>query len=107
MKSIIEHKKLFSLPWVQTIFGTHLKGKANFMALAWLTRVNFDPALIGICVTKNDASHDAIIDNKEFNINLPSVDMAETTDYTGLVSGKRVDKSVLFELFFGELKTTP
>jgi flavin reductase (DIM6/NTAB) family NADH-FMN oxidoreductase RutF len=29
------------------------------------------------------------------------------TDYTGLVSGKRVDKSGLFEVFYGELKSAP
>jgi flavin reductase (DIM6/NTAB) family NADH-FMN oxidoreductase RutF len=33
--------------------------------------------------------------------------MVEVTDYTGLVSGKRVDKSKLFEVFYGELKAAP
>jgi flavin reductase (DIM6/NTAB) family NADH-FMN oxidoreductase RutF len=107
MKKIFEQKNLFCLPWAQTILGTHLKGKVNFMALDWLTRVNFKPAMIGICVSKNNASHEAIIDTGEFSINLPSVEMIEITDYTGLVSAKRVDKSELFEVFYGELKAAP
>jgi len=107
MKKIFEQKNLFCLPWAQTILGTHLKGKVNFMALDWLTRVNFKPAMIGICVNKNNASHEAIIDTGQFSINLPSVEMIEITDYTGLVSGKRVDKSDLFEVFYGELKSAP
>lgn len=107
MKKTIEQKNLFCLPWAQTILGTHLKGKANFMALDWLTRVNYMPALIGICVNKGNASHEAIMDTGEFSINLPSVEMVEVTDYTGLVSGKRVDKSDLFEVFYGELKAAP
>lgn len=107
MKTILEHKTLFCLPWAQTILGTHLKGKVNFMALGWLTRVNFRPAMLGICVNKNNASHEAIMDTGEFSINLPSADMVEVTDYTGLVSGGRVDKSRLFEVFYGELKAAP
>ena len=77
------------------------------MALDWLTRVNFKPAMMGICVNKNNATHEAILDTGEFSINLPSIDMVEITDYTGLVSGSRVDKSNLFEVFYGELKAAP
>jgi flavin reductase (DIM6/NTAB) family NADH-FMN oxidoreductase RutF len=107
MKITIEQKNLFCLPWAQTILGTHLSGKVNFMDLDWLTRVNFNPAMIGICVNKGNASHEAIMDTGEYSINLPSADMVELTDYTGLVSGKRVDKSDLFEVFYGELKAAP
>ena len=107
MKQIFEQKNLFCLPWAQTILGTHLNGKVNFMALDWLTRVNFKPAMLGICVNKNNASHDAIVETGEFSINIPTIGMVEKTDYTGLVSGKRVDKSGLFEVFYGELKAAP
>jgi len=107
MKIKFEQKNLFCLPWAQTILGTHLNGKLNFMALDWLTRVNFEPAMLGICVNKNNASHGAIIDTGEFSVNLPSSDMVEITDYTGLVSGKRTDKSDLFDVYYGELKSAP
>jgi flavin reductase (DIM6/NTAB) family NADH-FMN oxidoreductase RutF len=40
-------------------------------------------------------------------VNVPTVEMVEVTDFTGLVSGKRVDKSKLFEVFYGELKAAP
>ena len=107
MKKIFAQKDLFCLPWTQTILGTHLEGRVNYMALDWLTRVNFKPAMIGICVNKNNASHVAIIDTGEFSINVPSTDMVAVTDYTGLVSGKRSDKSKLFKVYYGELKTAP
>jgi flavin reductase (DIM6/NTAB) family NADH-FMN oxidoreductase RutF len=107
MKKIIEQKNLFCFPWTQTILGSHLNGKINFMALDWLTRVNFKPAMIGICVNKGNASHGAIKTTGEYSINLPSTEMVEITDYTGLVSGKRVDKSGLFEVFYGKLKAAP
>ena len=107
MDKITIDKGLFCLPWTQTILGTHLDGKVNFMALDWLTRVNFSPPMLGICVNKQHASHGAILTTKEYSVNVPTVDMVEVTDYTGLVSGKRVDKSKLFEVFYGELKAAP
>lgn len=107
MKLIFEQKNLFCLPWTLTILGTHLNGRANFMALDWLTRVNVTPAMLGICVNKNHASHEAIIDTGEFSVNVPTIEMMEKADYVGLVSGKRVDKSNLFEVFYGELKSAP
>ena len=107
MKKIFEPKNRFCLPWTQTILGTHLKGKVNFMALGWLTRVNVKPPMLGICVNKNNGSYEAILETGEFSVNLPSVDMVEVTDYTGLVSGKRADKSDLFNVFYGELAAAP
>ena len=107
MDKITIDKSLFCLPWTQTILGTYLEGKINFMALDWLTRVNFNPPMLGICVNKHHASHGAILNTKEYSVNVPTVDMVDITDYTGLVSGKRVDKSKLFEVFYGELKAAP
>lgn len=107
MKQRLEQTSLFCLPWTQTILGTHLQGRVNFMALDWLTRVNFNPAMLGICVNRLNGSYEAIMETKEFSINVPSVDMVAETDYTGLVSGKRVDKSNLFEVFYGELAAAP
>ncbi|RJQ54817.1 MAG: flavin reductase family protein [Nitrospiraceae bacterium] len=107
MPKLTIEKNLFCLPWTQTILGTHLEGKMNFMALDWLTRVNYDPAMIGICVNRMHASSSAILSTGEFSINVPSADMVAVTDYTGIVSGKKVDKSKLFDVFYGELKSAP
>lgn len=107
MDKITLQKNLFCLPWTQTILGTHLKGKVNFMALDWVTRANFNPPMLGICVNKHNASHEAILETGQFSVNVPSVEMVEVTDCTGLVSGKRVDKSGLFEVFYGELDAAP
>ena len=97
----------FVLPMAQTILGCHLEEKPNFMALGWLSRVNAKPAMLGVGVNKGNQTHNAIASSGEFSVNFPSVDMVAVTDYTGIVSGKRVDKSGLFDLFYGELKTAP
>jgi flavin reductase (DIM6/NTAB) family NADH-FMN oxidoreductase RutF len=107
MDKIAIEKNQFCLPWTQTLLGTHINGKVNFMALDWLTRVNFDPAMLGICVGKAHASHRAVRETGEFSVNVPTVDMVEATDYCGIASGKREDKSGLFEVFYGTLKNAP
>jgi flavin reductase (DIM6/NTAB) family NADH-FMN oxidoreductase RutF len=107
MEKITVKKDLFCLPWTQTILGTHLRGKVNFMALDWLTRVNYQPPMLGICVNRNNASSEAILDTREFSVNVPNIDMVEITDYTGIVSGKSVDKSDLFPVFYGDLRAAP
>ena len=95
------------LPMATTILGSHLQGRPNFMALGWLTRVNFKPPMLGVAVNQGHASHAAIVETGEFSVNFPTVDMVEVTDYVGLVSGKRVDKSGLFTLFYGKLNGAP
>lgn len=97
----------FILPEPQTILGTMLDGKPNFMALAWITRLNYKPCIMGIGVNQGHASHKGIADTGQFSINIPSTDMVQVTDYVGLVSGNRTDKSDVFEVHFGELENAP
>lgn len=97
----------FILPEPQTILGTILDGKPNFMALAWVTRLNYKPCLVGMGVNKGHASHRAIMETGEFSINLPSVDMVEATDCAGIASGNRTNKSGLFDVHYGLLKKAP
>ena len=41
------------------------------------------------------------------SINIPNTDMVAATDFTGLVSSRRSDKSSLFEVFYVEMKAAP
>jgi flavin reductase (DIM6/NTAB) family NADH-FMN oxidoreductase RutF len=89
-----------------TLVGAVVEGKPNFMAAAWVSRVNNRPPLIGVAIGSHHTSA-GIREHGEFSVNVPSVDMLEVTDYCGLVSGRRVDKSELFTLFHGELAHAP
>lgn len=107
MSKVEIEKNGFCLPWTQTLLGTHVNGTVNFMALAWLTRVNFDPAMLGICVGNGHASNRAVRETGEFSVNVPDRTMLEATDYCGITSANREDKSRLFEVFYGRLKAAP
>jgi flavin reductase (DIM6/NTAB) family NADH-FMN oxidoreductase RutF len=108
MKNQVQfNAKLYALPTSTLILGTHLDGKPNFMALAWATRVNFQPPLFAIAVNKNNASHAAIASTGEFSLAMPNRKMVAVTDYVGLVSARRSDKANLFNIFYGQLKSAP
>jgi flavin reductase (DIM6/NTAB) family NADH-FMN oxidoreductase RutF len=69
--------------------------------------VNHDPPAISVASNKRHYTNRGIRENRTFSVNIPSVDMIEVTDYCGIVSGSKVDKSVLFTPFYGELGTAP
>lgn len=97
----------FTMPMPQAILGSRHEGRNNFMALAWVSRVNYNPALMMISVGKRHFSNTAIKASGEFSVNIPSVDLVEVTDFVGLVSGSKLDKSGLFEVEEGELENAP
>jgi flavin reductase (DIM6/NTAB) family NADH-FMN oxidoreductase RutF len=107
MSAIMFDPTLFALPTTQLILGTHYRKKPSFMALAWATRVNFQPPLIGIAVNRAHASYEAIVCEKQFSLAVPSTAMVAVTDYVGLVSARKTDKSKLFDLFYGKLERAP
>jgi len=94
-------------PMPVSLVGAHVDGKPNFLAVAWFTMVSYKPPRIAIALGKGHYTNPGIKENKTFSVCLPSEDMAEITDYCGIVSGKKTDKSEIFDLFYGELNTAP
>jgi flavin reductase (DIM6/NTAB) family NADH-FMN oxidoreductase RutF len=94
-------------PMPVSLVGAHVGGKPNFLAVAWFTMVSYKPPRIAVALGKGHYTNPGIKENKTFSVCLPSEDMAEVTDYCGIVSGKNTDKSDIFDLFYGELGTAP
>jgi flavin reductase (DIM6/NTAB) family NADH-FMN oxidoreductase RutF len=90
-----------------SLVGAYVDGKPNFLAVAWFTMASYKPPRIAITLGKGHYTNPGIRENKTFSLCLPSEDMVEITDYCGIVSGKKTDKSEIFDLFYGELKTAP
>jgi len=104
-KKIKPGSYLYPMPVV--IVGANVKGKPNFMPLAWCSIVEHSPPMISISSSKNHFTNRGIDENGTFSINTPSIDMIKITDYIGIESGKDIDKSELFDVFYGELETAP
>lgn len=95
-------KNVFIYPMPVVLLGTKSGENANFMALGWITRVNANPPLLGIGVSKAHYTNQLIRENKKFSINFPPTDLIEKTDFCGLTSGKDEDKSEIFNVYYGE-----
>ena len=107
MEKITIGKNVFVFPMPMVLVGTQVKGKVNFMAVGWVSRVNAAPPLISVALNKRHYTPEGIEENGTFSINFPDVSLLEKTDYCGLVSGRKHDKSKIFDVFFGELQTAP
>jgi flavin reductase (DIM6/NTAB) family NADH-FMN oxidoreductase RutF len=95
------------IPMPVVLVGTQVKRKANFMTVGWCSRANADPPMISCGINKVHFTPAGIRENRTFSVNIPSLSLLEKTDYCGLVSGANVDKSKVFEVFYGTLKTAP
>ena len=106
MKSIGPINALYPMP--TTLVGTTVNGKANFLAVAHVGILNHGtPQYLSIGLAKIHYSNIGIHEHKTFSICLPSEDLMAETDYCGIMTGKKTDKSALFDIFYGEVETAP
>ena len=94
-------------PKPAVLVGSMIDGKPNFMNLAWLTRISFKPHLWVMSIGANKYTTNGIRESGKFSINIPSADHVVELDYCGITSGTKVDKSKLFDIFYGELEDVP
>jgi len=102
----IDSNDAFVYPMPMTLIGAVVDGRPNFLAAAWVSRVNFKPAMMMVALGAHHTNL-GIDANGAFSINIPDVSLLEKTDYCGIVSGKKVDKSKLFDVFYGSLAGAP
>lgn len=99
--------KAYLFPMPVVLIGANVNGKPNFETLAYAGIIESQPPLISISSYETHYTNIGIKENKTFSVNTPSEDLAEIIDYCGIVSGKEVDKSNVFDIFYGDLKTAP
>lgn len=91
-----------------TIVGADVNRKPNFAVVAHVGILNFSkPQYLSIGLSKTHYTNIGIRENGTFSICIPSDDMAVQTDYVGITSGNKTDKSNVFKAFYGSLKTAP
>lgn len=90
----------YQMPCV--IIGTRVDEKPNFMLCTWVSRVNRNPPIWMVSINKKHYTMQGIKKNKMFSMNFPSVELIMKVDYIGITSRKEIDKSSLFNLFYGD-----
>lgn len=100
-----------NLPYVYPIpialLGANVRGKPNYETIGDLGLMGINPALVCISSHREHYTNAGILENGTFSLNFPTTAMLAVTDYCGIVSGRQVDKSFLFEHFYGALQTAP
>jgi len=104
-------KKLAAKPLMYpkpvVLLGALVKGKPNFNTIANCGIIGWDPPMIAVSSYFGHYTNLGVRKRKTFSVNIPSAKMAKVTDFCGLYSGRKIDKSRIFEVFYGELKTAP
>ena len=90
------------------IAGAIVNGKPNFLTLGNYGGISPRPVpIVYISVNKAHYTNAGIKEHGYFSVNWPSKDLVQKTDYVGLVSGKNVDKSKVFSVFYGSIDKAP
>lgn len=99
--------KTYMYPMPVVLVGAAVNGKPNYLTVAYCGIVQHVPPMVSVAMGKHHYTNVGVKEHGTFSVNIPSEDMVEVTDYVGIHSGRTVDKSVLFDNFFGLLKTAP
>lgn len=92
MKVSIGAKPLL-FPCPVLIIGTYdEKGQANMMNAGWGGVCCSAPVCVSVSLRSATYSHSNIVKSGAFTVNIPSEKYAKQADYTGIVSGRDVDK---------------
>ena len=96
---------LFPMPAV--LVGAMVGDRPNFMTAAWCGIAASKPPAVSVGLQPVRHTLKGIKEQGTFSINVPSAGLARQVDYCGIYSGERRDKSELFNIFYGALKTAP
>ncbi len=106
-----EKVKLGKVPLVYPIpiilAGALVNNQPNFETLGDVGIMGINPPLVYISSGQDHYTNQGILEHGTFSINFPTTQLLVKTNYCGVASGKDVDKSKLFKIFYGDLKTTP
>lgn len=82
---------LYPLPAVM-VSVRDAEGKDNVLTVAWAGTICTNPAMLSISVRPERHSYKALVETREFVVNLTTEDLVFATDYCGVRSGRDVDK---------------
>ncbi len=83
-------KIMFPCPTTLVVTGT--MEDANIVTIAWVSLLTSLPPSLGISVGQRGFSGEAIKKNRNFTVNIATVDIMKEADFCGITSGKDLDK---------------
>jgi flavin reductase (DIM6/NTAB) family NADH-FMN oxidoreductase RutF len=90
------------------LIGSLAEGKPNFLTMSDIMTSGYQIPRFILSSGKNHHTNKGIIKNEAFSVNVPSTSHLKETDFCGIYTGKKEDKSKIFEIFYGnKIKTAP
>ncbi len=103
-KQNVKSNLLSPLPAV--IVGAMVDEQPNYLVIGYISPFNFGKHIF-FSLYKKRYTRKGIHENRTFSVNIPTVDLLAQTELVGTKSGHDMDKSTVFDTFFGELGTAP
>lgn len=97
----------FVVPMPTVLVGALVDDHPNFMPAAFVGIANFKPPIVACGLSPTHHTCTGIEVHHCFSLNLPPPELVQATDWCGLNSGKRVDKTRVFETFPGQETGAP
>jgi len=82
---------IYPLPAAMVSCGDSVENY-NIITISWIGTICSEPPMCSVSIRKNRHSHQLIERTREFVINLTTVELAATTDWCGVKSGKDFHK---------------
>ena len=103
-KEVFE-KNMFS-PLPVALVGALVNEVPNYLVIGYICPFDFGQYLF-FSLYKKRHTRIGIHEHRTFSVNVPSKNLINEVTICGSKSGRDLDKSSLFTVFFGELKTAP
>jgi flavin reductase (DIM6/NTAB) family NADH-FMN oxidoreductase RutF len=97
----------FPYPMPMVVVSSVVDDRVNHMAVGWVTRANGSPPMLTVTINKGHHTTRGIVEHRAFGVSVPPIEAVAAVDYVGIDSGDSVDKSGIFDLFYGSLEHAP
>jgi len=94
-------------PTPAVLVAALVDGRPNCMTAAWCGIASSSPPAMTVGIRPERHTYRGIREHRVFTINIPSVALAREVDFAGIYSGRREDKSGLFEYAYGKTENAP
>jgi len=93
-------------PLPVVLVGALVDGWPNYLVIGYMAPFDFGKQIF-FSIYKERHTAKGILEHRTFSVNLPPVSLMDRVRICGRKSGREIDKSTLFETFYGELETAP
>lgn len=107
MKKANLGSKVLMYPFPIVLFGSVVENKPNYSTVGNVGIMALRPATLYVSSHKSHYTNIGVRENKTFSVNFPSTDLVVESDYCGIVTGHKEDKSEVFKTYYGNIKTAP